>query len=169
MRDRAILETLFSTGLRVSELVQLNRDQIKITNYQRDLEISIIGKGNQPRTVYCSPRSLRWIQAYLNTRKDNDKALFINYRSRNKASRRLTVRAVEQLLKKYVIQAGLPLTTTPHTLRHSFATDLLNQGADLRTVQEFLGHQNIATTQIYTHVTNRKLREVHHRFHSLNQ
>lgn len=174
LRDRAILETLFSTGLRIGELVQLNREQIRIHNdnsveKKEELEISIVGKGNQPRTVYFSPRSLKWMKNYLDTRQDSDKALFINYRSRSQASRRLTARSIEQKLKKYVIQVGLPLITTPHTLRHSFATDLLNQGVDLRTVQEFLGHQNIATTQIYTHVTNKRLREVHYRSHSLNR
>lgn len=169
LRDRAILEALFSTGLRVGELVQLNREQIRINNNETELEISIIGKGNQPRTVYFSPRSLKWLKNYLDARRDSDKSLFINYRSRSDASRRLTSRSIEQILKKYVVQAGLPMITTPHTLRHSFATDLLNQGVGLRTVQEFLGHQNIATTQIYTHVTNKTLKEVHSRSHSLNR
>ena len=168
LRDRAILETLFSTGLRVGELVKLNREQIRIHNDPTELEIGIVGKGNQPRTVYFSQRSLKWLRAYLETRKDDDKALFIHYRSPLGHSRRLTARSVEKMIKKYVIQTGLPIITTPHTLRHSFATDLLNQGVDLRTVQEFLGHQNIATTQIYTHVTNKKLKDVHRHYHSFN-
>ncbi len=168
LRDRAILETLFSTGLRVGELVKLNREQIRISQLSLDeLEIGIVGKGNQPRTIYFSQRSLKWLKDYLATRKDDDKALFIHYRSRLDRSRRLTARSVEKIIKKYVIRVGLPLITTPHTLRHSFATDLLNQGVDLRTVQEFLGHQNIATTQIYTHVTNKKLKDVHRHYHSL--
>ena len=169
LRDRAILETLFSTGLRVGELVKLNREQIRIKPETTELEIGIIGKGNQPRTIYFSQRALKWLRAYLEKRKDDDKALFIHYRSRLGYSRRLTARSVEKIIKKYVIQTGLPIMTTPHTLRHSFATDLLNQGVDLRTVQEFLGHQNIATTQIYTHVTNKKLKDVHRRYHSFNE
>lgn len=171
LRDKAILETLFSTGLRVSELIALNRDQINIENIKKnklkDLELGIIGKGGVPRTVYFSERALKWIIKYLQSRKDEDKALFINYRpSKNSKSRRLTSRSIENIIKKYVKQAGLPLTTTPHTIRHSYATDLLNQGVDLRVIQEFLGHRNIVTTQVYTHVTNKRLRDIHRKFHS---
>jgi site-specific recombinase XerD len=166
LRDRAILETLFSTGLRVSELISLNRDQFKIKSDSTDFELSISGKGNRIRTVYFSERAAQWLKKYLHERADLDKALFVNFRGRKNAPKRLTVRSVERLLKKYVIMAGLPLNTSPHTLRHSFATDLLNQGVDLRIIQEFLGHQNIATTQIYTHVTNRQLRDVHRKYHS---
>jgi len=166
VRDRTILEILFSTGLRVAELVALNREQFFNIENKQDLEIQIIGKGDKPRTVYFSRRALTWLKKYLNIRKDGERALFINYRARKAESRRLTARSVERLVKKYVKLAGLPLTTSPHTLRHSYATDLLEQGVDLRLIQEFLGHSNIATTQIYTHVTNKKLRDVHKEFHS---
>ncbi|MBU4360702.1 tyrosine-type recombinase/integrase [Patescibacteria group bacterium] len=169
LRDRAILETLFSTGLRVAELVSLNVEQFNNIKNKNDLEVQIIGKGNKPRTVYFSERALSWLKKYLLTRKDDDKALFINYRSRKTDSRRLTSRSMERVVKKYVKISGLPLTTSPHTLRHSYATDLLEQGVDLRLIQEFLGHSNIATTQIYTHVTNKKLRDVHREFHSGNK
>jgi len=170
LRDRAILESLFSTGLRVAELVSLNRDQIKIRDDTKDLEIGIIGKGGRARTVYFSERTVKWLKKYLETRKDNDKALFINYRPGKNdidslTSRRLTSRSMERILEKYSKIAGIPIMATPHTLRHSYATDLLNQGVDLRTVQEFLGHKNIATTQIYTHITNKRLRDVHRKFH----
>lgn len=171
IRDRAILEVLFSTGIRVAELAALNRDQIKIKPDTKDLELGIIGKGSRPRTVYFSERSVKWLREYLKTRSDDDKALFINYRpgqsDKNSPSpRRLTTRSVERIMEKYSKMAGLPIDATPHTLRHSYATDLLNQGADLRTVQELLGHQNVSTTQIYTHVTNKRLRDMHRQFHS---
>jgi len=171
IRDRAILEVLFSTGLRVAELTALNRDQIKIKLDSKDIELSIIGKGNRPRTIYFSERTVRWLREYLKTRSDADKALFINYRpgqsDKNSPSpRRLTTRSVERIMEKYSKMAGLPIDATPHTLRHSYATDLLSQGADLRTVQELLGHQSVSTTQIYTHVTNKRLRDVHRQFHS---
>lgn len=166
LRDRAILETLFSTGVRIAELVSLNRDQFKINENTKDLEVVILGKGNRPRTVYFSERAVKFIKKYLDTRKDSDKALFINYKGPKTRSRRLSPRSVENIVKKYVISAGIPFFTTPHVLRHTYATDLLAQGIDLRTVQEFLGHKNIATTQIYTHVTNKRLRDVHRKFHS---
>lgn len=165
LRDRAILETLFSTGLRVAELISLNRDQIKIKAETKDLEISITGKGNRTRTVYLSERAIQHLKNYLKTRTDNDKALFINYRGPKKSAKRLTSRSVENLVKKYALLAGIPVLTTPHVLRHSFATDLLMNGVDLRIVQEFLGHKNITTTQVYTHVTNKRLREIHRKFH----
>ncbi len=165
LRDRAILETLFSTGLRIAELTALNREQVKIKPGSKEIEIGIIGKGSRPRTVYLSERTIKWLDKYLEIRKDKEKALFINYRSRKNASRRLTARAIEKIIKKYAISAGLPITTTPHVMRHSFATDLLNQGVDLRAVQEFLGHKNITTTQIYTHITNKRLREIHQKYH----
>ncbi len=117
------------------------------------------------RTVYFSERALEWIKKYLETRKDKEKALFINYRSRKDADSRLTPRSIERIVKKYSILAGVPISTTPHTIRHSYATDLLTQGVDLRTIQEFLGHKNIVTTQIYTHVTNKRLRDVHRKYH----
>ncbi len=165
LRDRVILEILFSTGLRIAELVSLNIEQINLKPMTKDLEVGIIGKGNRPRTVYFSERAVHWLKKYLDTRKDKEKALFINYQGRKSASRRLTDRSIERIMKKYALMAGLPTNTTPHTLRHSFATDLLTQGADLRIIQEFLGHRNIATTQIYTHVTNKRLRDIHRQFH----
>ncbi len=166
LRDRAILETLFSTGMRISELVSLNREQIKIKENMEELELSIIGKGEKPRTVYFSKRALLWLKKYLDMRDDKEKALFINYRSKKGAPRRLTARSIEKNIKKYAILAGIPLNTTPHVLRHSFATDLLTQGVDLRTLQEFLGHKSISATQIYAHVTSKRLREIHRKFHS---
>ena len=168
LRDRAILETLFSTGLRVAELAALNLEQIRIKSVNDDLEIAVVGKGSKIRTVYFSARAVKALKAYLDERKDFDEALFINYRrgaAQSSVSRRLTVKSIEDIVKKYVKISGLPVMATPHTLRHSFATDLLNQGVDLRTVQEFLGHSNIATTQIYTHVTNKQLRDIHRKVH----
>lgn len=167
LRDRAILETLFSTGMRIAELVALNREQIKIKPEAKELEIGIVGKGSRPRTVYFSERSINRLSKYLESRKnDEEKALFINYRFRKGASRRLTPRAIEKSIKKYCIIAGLPISTTPHVMRHSFATHLLNKGADLRAVQEFLGHKNITATQIYTHVTNKRLKDIHEKFYN---
>jgi site-specific recombinase XerD len=165
LRDRTILETLFSAGLRIAELVSLNRDQINLKPMTKDLEVGIVGKGNRPRTVYFSERTVYWLRKYLDTRKDKEKALFINYQGRKNSSRRLTDRSIERTIKKYALIAGLPTNTTPHTLRHSFATDLLAQGADLRIIQEFLGHRSISTTQVYTHVTNKRLRDIHRQFH----
>lgn len=167
-RDRAILESLFSTGLRVAELTALNLEQIKIKEGLKSLEIAVLGKGSKVRTVYFSSRALSALKDYLDARKDLDPALFINYKPGSEKSteaRRLTVKSIENIVKKYVKITGLPIMVSPHTLRHSFATDLLNQGVDLRTVQEFLGHSNIATTQIYTHVTNKQLGDVHRKVH----
>lgn len=171
IRDRAILETLFSTGLRIAELVALNREQIKISpGAIKDLELSILGKGGRIRTVYFSERALSWLGKYLKTRADEDKALFVNTRkATDDQSRRLTPRSIEKMIKRYALQAGLPITTTPHVMRHSFATDLLSQGVDLRTIQEFLGHKSITATQIYAHVTSKKLREIHRKFHGGNK
>ena len=166
LRDRAILEALFSTGMRIAELVSLNRDQIKINPGIKELEVGIIGKGSKVRTVYFSERALSWLSKYIKTRNDDDKALFINYRSKKGTPRRLTPRSIEKNMKKYVAISGVPITITPHAMRHSFATDLLNQGVDLRILQEFLGHKSIAATQIYAHVTSKKLREIHQKFHS---
>lgn len=165
LRDRAILESLFSTGLRIAELVALNKEQFINVKNKQDFELGIIGKGNHPRTVYFSERAFSWIRKYLETRKDKERALFIHYKARKDADARLTSRSIERMVKKYSILAGVPLSTTPHTLRHSYATDLLTQGVDLRTVQEFLGHRSILTTQIYTHVTNKRLRDIHKQFH----
>lgn len=173
LRDKAILEVLFSTGLRVSELVSLNRNQINLKNIDKmdNYELNIVGKGDRSRTVYFSQRALHWLKKYLDARTDNnDKALFVNYRLHKKdTERRLTVRSIERLVNKYAKMAGLPVLTTPHVLRHTYATDLLNQGVDLRIIQEFLGHKNIVTTQIYTHVTNRKLKDIHKSCHSGNK
>jgi len=169
LRDRAILESFFSTGMRISELTSLNREQIKIKPEMSDLELGIVGKGGRARTIYFSKGAIRWLGKYLSERDankdDREKALFINYSGKKGAPRRLTPRAIEKNLKRYIIIAGLPITTTPHVLRHSFATDLLTQGVDLRVIQEFLGHKNILATQIYAHVTNKQLRDVHKKFH----
>lgn len=166
LRDRAMLETLFSTGLRIAELVSLNREQFANIKDKKDFELGVIGKGNRPRTVYFSGRALSWLKKYLEAREDKEKALFIHYRSKKDAEPRLTPRSIERIVKKCAIIAGVPIFTTPHTIRHSYATDLLTQGVDLRTIQEFLGHKNIVTTQVYTHVTNKRLRDIHRRFHS---
>lgn len=166
LRDKAILEALFSTGLRIAELIALNKEQFTNIKDKKDLELGVIGKGGHPRTVYFSERALSWLKKYLDTRKDKEKALFINYRSKKDVERRLTTRSVERIVKKCAILAGIPIFTTPHTLRHSMATDLLSQGVDLRTIQEFLGHRSITSTQIYTHVTSKRLRDVHRKYHS---
>lgn len=170
IRDRAIMELLFSTGLRVSELVKLNRDQI---NLERR-EFGVIGKGGRARVVFVSERAAKWVQEYLKKRGDVYKPLFIRYsgtpsEENSGEKMRLTPRSIERIVKKYVRLARIPVDATVHTLRHSFATDLLTNGADLRSVQEMLGHKNIATTQIYTHITNRQLRQVHETFHSGNK
>lgn len=171
LRDRAILETFFSTGMRISELTSLNREQITIKPGMVELELGIVGKGGKARTVYFSKNAIEWLDKYLKVRDledEKEKPLFLNYHGPKKASRRLSPNAIEKNLKKYIIMAGLPITTTPHTLRHSFATDLLANGVDLRLVQEFLGHQSILATQIYTHVTNKQLKDVHKQFHGKN-
>ncbi len=166
-RDRAILEMLFSTGLRVSELTKLNYDQVNLDKR----EFGVIGKGGHARVVFLSERAADILREYLATRQDDRlKPLFIRYSGKpdlinNGEKMRLTARSVERLVDKYVREARLPVAATPHTLRHSFATDLLMNGADLRSVQEMLGHKNVSTTQIYTHVTNRQLREVHEKYH----
>lgn len=165
MRDRALLETLFSTGMRVAELIAINRKHLEGIQKKSDFEMSIVGKGGYPRTVYFSDRALQALKEYLLHRDDDDEALFIRAKGSLHASRRLTSRGVELIVEKYAKKTGLPVLATPHTLRHSFATDLLTQGVDLRTVQEFLGHRNIATTQVYTHVTNKRLRDIHRQFH----
>jgi len=166
IRDRAILEAFFSTGLRIAELVALNIEQFQNIKNKPDFELGVVGKGGHPRTVYFSQRALAWLKKYISLRHSSSKALFINFRDKDGSGGRLTGRSIERLVKKYAMMAGIPMFTTPHTLRHSYATDLMTQGADLRTVQEFLGHKNIATTQIYTHVTNKRLREAHRQFHS---
>ncbi len=166
LRDRAILEVFFSTGMRISELTALNREQFKIKPEIKDLELSIVGKGGRIRTVYFSERALNWLKKYFETRKDNDSPLFVNYRAKKGSQKRLSVRYIESIIKRYALLAGLPANTTPHVMRHSFATDLLAQGVDIRTLQEFLGHKNISATQIYAHVTSKQLKEIHRKFHS---
>ena len=170
LRDKTILELLFSTGLRVSELAALNRDQV---NLERR-EFGVIGKGNKERVVFLTDSAAQWLGTYLSTRHDEYKPLFIRYQGRTDSSEhgekmRLTTRSIERIVEKYVKQCGLTIKATPHTLRHNFATDLLVNGADIRSVQEMLGHSNIATTQIYTHVTNKHLKDVHKAFHSGNK
>ena len=162
LRDRAILELFFSTGLRVSELCALNRD-IDLT---RD-EFSVRGKGEKVRVVFLSPAAKDAIKAYEHKRIDVDEALFIQMgrASKNADELRLTPRSIERIVKGYAVKAGITRKVTPHVIRHSFATDLLENGADLRSVQALLGHANIATTQVYTHITDKHLREVHKKFH----
>lgn len=160
-RDKAILEVLFSTGLRVSELTKLNRGEI---NLERR-EFGVIGKGSRPRVVFLSETAVLWLKKYLETRKDEDKALFIRTSGKKTETLRLTARSIQRLVEKYVKSARLPVKITPHGLRHSFATDLLTGGADLRAIQELLGHKNVSTTQIYTHITNPQLKQIHEKFH----
>jgi site-specific recombinase XerD len=169
LRDRAILEAFFSTGMRVAELAALNREQFANIKNKKELELGIIGKGDYPRTVYFSERALSWLKKYLESRHDKEKALFIHFRARRGSDMRLIPRSIERTVKKYAVLSGVPFFTTPHTLRHSYATDLLSQGVDLRTIQEFLGHRSITSTQIYTHVTNKRLRDIHKQFHSLSK
>jgi site-specific recombinase XerD len=161
LRDKAILELLFSTGLRVSELTKLNRDQI---NFARR-EFGVIGKGRRARVVFLSESAVTWVQRYIKNRDDTSDALFIRYSGNKSQSLRLTPRSIQRLVEKYVKKARLPIKITPHGLRHSFATDLLTGGADLRAIQEMLGHKNVSTTQIYTHITNPQLKEIHAKFH----
>lgn len=169
LRDRAIVELLFSSGLRVSELVNLNRDHINIARR----EFMVRGKGNKDRPVFISSDAAKHIENYLNTRQDSLRPLFISYRDNNPQHldtsgnfRRLTPRSVQRIIKHYALAAGITKHVSPHTMRHSFATDLLMNGADLRSVQSMLGHSNISTTQVYTHVTDQHLKEVHEKFHS---
>ncbi|MDO8572828.1 MAG: tyrosine-type recombinase/integrase [bacterium] len=162
LRDKAILELLFSTGLRVSELCSLSRD----VDLKKD-EFSVRGKGDKIRVVFFSASAKDAVKKYLEKRTDMDDALFINIGRVNKEKKsiRLTPRSVERIVKYYAVKAGISRTVTPHIIRHSFATDLLENGADLRSVQALLGHANINTTQIYTHVTDKHLREIHKAFH----
>ncbi len=170
LRDKVLLEMLFSTGLRVSELAQLNRDTV---NLERR-EFSIVGKGSKERIVFLSEDAVKWLTLYLQNRRDDFRPLFIRYQGEvdstdHGEAMRLTVRTIQRTVEKYVKKLGLSVKATPHTLRHSFATDLLMNGADIRSVQEMLGHSNISTTQIYTHVTNKHLQDVHSKFHSGNK
>jgi len=171
LRDRAILEALFSTGLRVSELISLDVEDI---NFETG-EVGVLGKGRRRRVVFISDSAAEALQNYLKKRRDEWEPLFIRHHGRpveddkTGASLRLGVRSVQKIVEKYADRAGLMLRPSPHTLRHTFATDLLRRGADLRSVQEMLGHKNVATTQEYTHVTNPQLHKVHRKFHRGNQ
>jgi site-specific recombinase XerD len=172
LRDKAILETLFSTGLRISELVGLNKDSI---NTKRR-EFSVRGKGDKIRLVFLSDRALNCLEGYLKARDDNSKALFIRHdhkdsveaqmKSYSEKAMGLTARTMQRIIKKYAKIAGIMKNISPHTLRHSFATDLLQNGADIRAVQELLGHASISTTQIYTHLTNRRLKDIYDKYHN---
>jgi site-specific recombinase XerD len=167
IRDRAIIELFFSSGLRVSELVGLNRDHV---NTKRR-EFMVRGKGQKDRPVFVSDSAAKWVEEYLATRLDNLPPLFLSYSRNNISSRsgdyrRLGARSIQRMISKYARLAGITKHVSPHTMRHSFATDLLMNGADLRSVQTMLGHSNISTTQVYTHVTDEHLREIHEKFHS---
>ncbi len=161
VRDKAILELFFSTGLRLSELCSLNRD----LDLSKD-EFSIRGKGEKVRVVFLSETAKDAIRKYLKSRKDLDEPLFVQQSFNRKGTGRLTPRSIERIVKQAAIKAGISKKVTPHVIRHSFATDLLSNGADIRSVQMMLGHANIATTQIYTHVTDKQLRDIHKKFHS---
>ncbi|HEY1646241.1 MAG TPA: site-specific tyrosine recombinase/integron integrase [Candidatus Saccharimonadales bacterium] len=167
IRDRAILELLFSSGLRVSELVGLNKDSINLTRR----EFMVRGKGQKDRPIFISQNAADWVTRYLDKRTDTSKALFIRYSGSKRVDLtgnylRLTVRSVQRLVSKYARLAGITKHASPHTMRHSFATDLLMNGSDIRSVQAMLGHSNIATTQIYTHVTDPHLKAVHEKYHT---
>lgn len=164
LRDQAILELLFSTGLRVSELANLKIDQV---NLKRD-EFSVRGKGGKPRVVFLSDDAKKALKNYLDKRQDTSPFLFVSHdraKRGRKESGALTARSIQRLIQHYALAAGITKKTTPHTMRHTFATDLLLSGADIRSVQSLLGHASITTTQIYTHITNKQLKEVHKKFH----
>lgn len=162
-RNKAILEVLFSTGMRVAEIVSLDRDDIRDDSN----ELAVRGKGNKVRVVFLSETARKAVAVYLARRKDTDMALFVRHspNSADSSDLRLTPRSVQRMIKKYAVAAGLTKNITPHTLRHSFATDLLSNGADVRQVQQLLGHSSITTTQVYTHLTDIHLKGVHERFH----
>ncbi len=161
-RDKAIVEMLFSTGLRVSELANLKKEQV---NLKKD-EFTVRGKGDKPRVVFLSNQAKFWVKQYLDSRQDVSPFLFVSHDRAHESEGALTPRSVERLVKKYSKIAGITKKVTPHTMRHSYATDLLMNGADIRSVQAMLGHSSITTTQIYTHITNQQLRDVHKSFHA---
>ncbi|HLC39077.1 MAG TPA: tyrosine-type recombinase/integrase [Patescibacteria group bacterium] len=175
LRDRAILETLFSTGLRVSELVKLKKGNVNL----KQGEFSILGKGGKGRVVFLSESARDWIKKYLDLRTDNSEALFVRHRFLEKKEKdisdefesfaHLTPRTIQRIVRKYSIRAGITKPVTVHTLRHSFATDLLRSGADIRSVQAMLGHSSITTTQVYTHITDQHLKETHQKYHGKNK
>lgn len=171
LRDRALMELLFSTGLRVSEIASLNRTMLSTETG----EMRVVGKGRKERIVFISERAKLWMQAYFTRRGDAEEAAFVGYRGKGAGespspkveanATRLTPRSIDRIIQKHSLAAGIVKNITPHTLRHSFATDLLLNGADIRSVQSLLGHSSITTTQIYTHITNQQLREVHQQYH----
>ncbi len=171
LRDRTILEVLYSTGLRVSELVGLSRDEVNIQSG----EFAVTGKGRKTRVVFLTKQAKIWLNLYLAKRSDPYRPLFIRYSGPKGKEEltdeklRLSARSIERMIDKYRKKAGITLRIGPHIIRHSFATDLLQSGADIRSVQAMLGHQNIATTQIYTHVTDFGLKQIHEKFHSGNK
>jgi site-specific recombinase XerD len=166
LRDRSILELLFSSGLRVSELVGLDKSDINL----KRREFMVRGKGQKDRPIFISAEAAKWIEHYVNKRTDTTKPLFIRYGGNKQVDltgnyHRLTARSVQRLVARYALMAGITKHVSPHTLRHSFATDILMNGGDIRSVQAMLGHSNIATTQIYTHITDQHLKEVHEKYH----
>jgi len=163
LRDKAILETLFSSGLRVSELAGLTKDMINLKNE----EFTVRGKGDKPRVVFLSNQARYWLKEYLNKRGDTDRHLFVSHdrAGRGRESEGLTPRSIQRIVERYARAAGITKRITPHTMRHTFATDLLRNGADIRSVQTLLGHSSITTTQIYTHITDERLKEVYNKFH----
>jgi len=172
LRDKTILEMLYSTGLRVSEIANLDKNLF--TDEVLDVgEFTVVGKGRKARTVYLTDEAKQWLRKYLAHRaKDQFEPLFLRYSGKamdnadkTGESLRISDRSIQRMLKKYALKAGITKTVSPHVLRHSFATNILRNGADLRSVQELLGHSNVSTTQIYTHLTNKDLKDTHKKFH----
>lgn len=164
LRDIAILHLLFSTGLRVSELARLSKEDLSFSRQ----EISVTGKGGKSRVVFLSSEAIDHLQNYLQARTDIDPRLFVSHHLKNQVVNPLTPRTIQRIIKKLGKKAGIVKKITPHVLRHSFATDLLINGADIRSVQSLLGHSSITTTQIYTHLTDKHLKEIHEKYHNIN-